>query len=51
MTYPIDKIASVLDVMHYFDMKPGEFKLDWMKMTVTDKDQLRAGIGNGSLTY
>lgn len=28
-----------------------EFKNDWGQMTDQDKDQIKNGIGNGSLTY
>ena len=39
------------DVMRYFDMKAGEFRAEWSKMTETDKAQLKAGITDGTLTY
>jgi hypothetical protein len=28
-----------------------DFKREWAGLTETDKAQLRAGVGNGSLTY
>lgn len=43
--------ASVKDVMDYFGMSTGEFKGQWLKLTQSDKDALKQGIGDGSLTY
>lgn len=43
--------ASVKQVVDYFGMKLSEFKKEWEKMTETDKEQLKKGIGDGTLTY
>lgn len=44
-------VATMIDVMKYFEMKPAEFKAQWDQLTDTGKAQLKEGIGNGSLTY
>lgn len=43
--------ASMVDVMKFFDMKPAEFRGEWAALSATDKEQFKAGIGDGSLTY
>lgn len=43
--------ASVKDVMAYFGMPVSQFKSEWSKLTDQDKANLKAGIGDGSLTY
>jgi hypothetical protein len=40
------------DVMKYFGYKTaGEFKKDWVQLTIEDKTQLIQGITDGTLTY
>lgn len=39
------------DVMKFFGMKAGEFRAEWSKLTPADKEQLIAGVRNGTLTY
>lgn len=48
---PDIKVASLKETMNYFGMTPSKFNAEWRKMTVDDKAQIRAGIGDGSLTY
>jgi hypothetical protein len=43
--------ASVTDVMKWFQIPVQLFKIEWLKLSVTDKVQLRKGIGDGTLTY
>ena len=43
--------ATMLKVKEFFGMGTREFADDWKKMTDEDKTQLKAGIGDGSLTY
>ena len=38
-------------VMKFFDMKPTAFKNEWQQLTDTDKEQLKSGIADGTLTY
>ena len=47
-----DKLASLIEVKNYFGYKKlTEFKKDWEKLDDDSRLQLRAGIGNGTLTY
>jgi hypothetical protein len=46
-----DLVASVTEVMRYLEMPIAQFKVEWMKLGVMDKMQLRTGIGNGTYTY
>jgi hypothetical protein len=47
--------ATMADVFKFFadgtDYKMSEFRNDWKELTDQDKADLKAGIGNGSLTY
>jgi hypothetical protein len=43
--------TGMLAVMHYFDMKIGDFKTQWAQLTDADKTQLKTGVDNGTLTY
>lgn len=47
-----DTKGTMLDVKNYFGYSNiAEFKRDWTSLSDEDKDQLKAGIANGSLTY
>lgn len=43
--------ASIKEVMAFFGMTAQEFTKEWRKMSQQDKEELRRGIGDGSLTY
>lgn len=43
--------ATMVDVMKWFDMRPAEFKKEWARLTDRDKDDLKKGIGDSTLTY
>lgn len=43
--------ATAAQVMKYFGMPIAEFKREWMALSDNDKDDLRQGIGDGTLTY
>lgn len=44
--------TTMNDVRKFFGYeKLGEFRNDWQLLSAVDKEQLKAGIGNGSLTY
>jgi hypothetical protein len=49
--------ATMLDVFNYMSdnktngYKLASFKADWSKLTDQDKADLKAGIGDGTLTY
>lgn len=38
-------------VMKFFEMRPADFRREWAELTPQDKEQLKAGVANGSLTY
>ena len=44
-------MASMVDVMKFFDIKAGQFRLEWAELSQQDKDELKSGIDNGTLTY
>lgn len=44
-------MASMVDVMKFFRMKPQEFRKDWAELSPQDKEDLKSGIENGTLTY
>lgn len=44
-------MASMVDVMKFFGMKPPEFRKDWAELSRQDKEDLKSGIENGTLTY
>lgn len=43
--------ATLKEVMAYFSMSPSEFTPEWRKLTSQDKEDLRKGIGDSSLSY
>lgn len=43
--------VTLKDIMAFFEMSSKEFATEWRKMTVQDKADIKAGLGNGSLTY
>lgn len=47
--------ATMADVFKFFadgtDYKMSEFRNDWKDLTDEDKEQLKRGIGDGTLTY
>lgn len=43
--------ATMVDVMKFFGMKPAEFRSQWQELSPKDKEDLKKGIGNGTLTY
>ncbi len=38
-------------VMKFFNMKPSEFRKEWERLTEIDKEHLRSGVADGTLTY
>lgn len=45
----IASLTQTAEALGYDNL--AQFRKDWTKLTPEDKDQLRAGIGNGSMTY
>lgn len=43
--------GHIVQIMHFFDMKIGQFRKEWAELTEADKEQLRGAIENGTLTY
>ncbi len=47
--------ATIKDVKDFFGMKPGqslkEFAEEWKAMDDASKEQIRQGLGDGTLTY
>lgn len=43
--------ANIKEVMEFFAMSSAQFSKEWKTLSIDDKAQLKAGIGNGSLTY
>lgn len=42
----------MVPVMKFFGYSSaGAFKNDWMKLTEQDREQLKEGVKNGTLTY
>jgi hypothetical protein len=49
---PETKPATMTEVKNYFGYtSTASFAADWRKLTDEDKEQLKNGIGDGSLTY
>jgi hypothetical protein len=43
--------ATLKNVMAYFGIPTGIFSREWKELTDADKQQIKAGIGNGTETY
>lgn len=44
--------ATLIQVKSYFEIESAaEFSKEWKQLTDKDKEQLKQGIGDGSLTY
>jgi hypothetical protein len=47
--------ATIKAIKEFFGLRPGDtlksFTAEWASLTDTDKEHIRTGIGNGSLTY
>jgi len=46
-----ETLASLKEVRDYFRLDGKEMVALWRKLPDTDKRDLRAGVGNGSLSY
>lgn len=53
-TVTMNTKATLKQISEYFRL-PGqtlkEFTADWQKLSDEEKDQLKLGLGNGTLTY
>lgn len=43
--------ASIKEIMAFFEMTPREMTKEWKVLSDESKEQLKNGIGDGSLTY
>lgn len=43
--------GTMKDVMNYFEMNTAEFGKAWRALTPADKDDLKNGLVDGSMTY
>lgn len=47
-----DTMAVTLkDIMQFFEMDSATFMKEWRGLSAQDKEQIKSGIENGSLTY
>lgn len=46
-----EKVATLKEVMEYFGMASAEFTKEWKQMDAKSRDELKRGIGDGTLTY
>ena len=44
-------LASIKDVMAFFEMPAGLFAKEWKRLSETEKTQIKAGLADGTLTY
>jgi hypothetical protein len=51
MVYHGAQPSPMVKVMRYFEMPIGQFKMEWAKLTDQDKEDLKKGIMDGTLTY
>lgn len=48
----MEKVATMVEVMKFLGYDNiATFRKEWAELSDKDKDQLKRGIGNGSLTY
>lgn len=44
--------ANLNEIRDYFGYEnAGTFRSDWMKLSKSDRDEIKAGFANGSMTY
>lgn len=43
--------ATMVEIQKFFGIPLALFRKEWSELAEADKEQLRQGIGNGSLTY
>jgi hypothetical protein len=47
--------ATIKAIKEFFGLRPGDtlksFTAEWASLSDQDKEQIREGIGNGTLTY
>lgn len=43
--------ATLKEIREYFGMSMADFRAEWVPLPDKDKAELKAGIGNGSLSY
>lgn len=48
---PVAKEATLVEIRNYFGLTAKELMAQWKLLTDQDKEDLKVGIGSGSLTY
>lgn len=43
--------VTLKGIMQYFGMSPSDFTREWKNLTAKDKEEIKAGLANDSLTY
>lgn len=43
--------ATLKDIMKFFGMTSQDFTKEWKRLPEKDRKELKAGIGDGTLTY
>lgn len=43
--------VTLKDIMQFFEMDSATFMKEWRGLSAQDKEQIKTGIENGSLTY
>jgi hypothetical protein len=51
MPATIPSPSPMVQVMRYFQIPIGQFKKEWNELTESDKEDLKKGIMDGTLTY
>lgn len=46
-----EKKATIKDVRDYFAIESKRFALEWRNLTAQDKEDLKAGLSDGTLSY
>lgn len=41
----------MIKVMKFFEMNAAQFRTQWLQLIENDREQLKSGIENGTLTY
>jgi hypothetical protein len=50
-TTGVGKLTGVLSTDDKSNYRLSQFKSDWLKLTSADRDQIKLGLTDGSLTY
>lgn len=51
MSETVNNKASLQDVRKFFEMDGVKFRQEWMALDNASREAIRAGIGDGTMTY